>query len=64
MRTRCAKKLGVGELTNGQLFPGELSLATLGLMVLAICSVKLATTAPTQLRRYTPQLGPVNLRCC
>ena len=64
MRTRCAEKLGAGELTSGQSFLGELSLATLGLMALAICSVKLATTAPTQLRRYTPQLGPVYLRCC
>lgn len=62
MHTRCAKKLGVGELTNGPWFPGEPSLATLGPMAPAICSVKLDTIAPTRPPRYESQLGLVSLR--
>ena len=51
MLTRCGKKLGVEELTNGQSFPAEPSLATLGPMARAISSVTLGTTAPTPLLR-------------
>lgn len=54
MHTRCAKKLGVGGPTSGQLFLEEHSRVTLGPMALETSSVKVATTAPMPLPRYPP----------